>query len=141
MTTQNQLVLQEIIEEGRICQSQETENNHVHTIESLFEGCQKCNGIIGVPLTFLADFCFEQFTIKGYSEAGNKDCLKFYKNMHLCQPLNGGDKANSKSARYAPMLPFSPKENENYYTAENAKYKMKKVYTRIFIQRKRLDKE
>lgn len=104
--------------------------------------CQKdCNGIMGVPLTFLSDYCYEQFTIKGYSEAGNDSCLKFYKNMHLVQPLNGGDKANSKSARYAPMLPFSPKLNENYYTADNANCKMKKVYTRIFIQRKPIPEE
>jgi hypothetical protein len=95
------------------------------------------DGIMGVPQTFLSEFCSEQFEIIGYSEAGNPLCLKFYKDMHLCQPLNGGDKANSKSARYAPMLPFTPSSTDNYYTASNSQYKMKKVYTRIFIRRKK----
>ncbi len=92
--------------------------------------------VIGVPITFLDKYNPDQFEIIGYSEAGNDLCLKFYENMHLCQPLNGGDKANSKSARYSPMLPFEPTATENYYTASNSDYKMKKVYTRIFIRRK-----
>ena len=91
-------------------------------------------GICGVPLTFIDSFSSEQFEILGYSEAGNEFCKKFYENMHLCQPTNGGDKANSKSARYSPMVPFQPKNKENYYTASNSKHKMKKVYHRIFIK-------
>ena len=39
--------------------------------ESLFADCHKCNGIIGVPITFLADFCQEQFRIIG-SGTGDK---------------------------------------------------------------------
>lgn len=96
------------------------------------------SGIMGVPITFMDKYNPEQFEIIGYSEAGNNLCLKFYENMHLCQPLNGGDKANSKSARYAPMLPFNPGATDNYYTASNSDYKMKKVYQRIFIRRKEL---
>lgn len=94
------------------------------------------DGIMGVPITYLDKHNPDQFEIIGYSEAGNDLCLKFYKDMHLCQPANGGDKPNSKSARYSPMLPFEPTATDNYYTASNADCKMKKVYTRIFIKRK-----
>ena len=31
-----------------------------------FAGCRKCNGIIGVPITFLDKYCPEQFRIVGF---------------------------------------------------------------------------
>ena len=57
-----------ITEVEPICRLQETENNHVHTTESLFKDCKKCNGLIGVPITFFSEFCSKQFRIIG---AGN----------------------------------------------------------------------
>lgn len=37
------------------------------TIESLFEDCQKCNGLIGVPITYMASHCDEQMEIIGHA--------------------------------------------------------------------------
>ena len=41
------------------------------TTDLSFEGCHKCNGIIGVPITYLAEHCSEQFRIIG-SGTGDK---------------------------------------------------------------------
>ena len=92
------------------------------------------DGVMGVPISLLDKYNPDEFEIIGYSEAGNPLCFKFYKDMHLVQPLNGGDKPNSKSAWYAPMIPIIPTDNENYYTASNSFHKLKKVFTRIFIR-------
>ena len=43
----------------------ERESRDVCTAELLFVGCRKCNGIMGVPISFLDKHCPEQFEIVG----------------------------------------------------------------------------
>ena len=96
-------------------------------------------GVMGVPLTYLASHCSEQFDILDYSQSGNNLCTKFYEDMSLT--MNGITQKNSKSARYSPMVIYDAVPSGNYYMASNANGYMKKVYTRIFIQRKSISQE
>ena len=57
--------LQEITEEEQTYQSLLEGNTPALITGSLFKGYHKCNGIIGVPVTFLAEHCSEQFDIIG----------------------------------------------------------------------------
>ena len=86
------------------------------TTDSLFAGCHKCNGIIGVPITFLADFCQEQFKVIGLS--GNGDLGK---EIGIGKPKPEHLKLN-KSLRWGSC-----------YLIRNGK--PEKIYNRILIQR------
>lgn len=96
-------------------------------------------GVMGVPLTFMDKYCPEQFKIFGFSSGKrylNKEAwpTKIYKN-----PVQHSPKGNIKSGELinwgGPAL-ISRKSDKIYYTADNTPYKLRKLYTRIFIKNK-----
>ena len=96
-------------------------------------------GVMGVPLTFMDKYCPEQFEIFGFSSGKrylDKEAwpTKIYKN-----PVQHSPKGNMKSGELinwgGPAL-IAKKSDKIYYTADNTPYKLRKLYTRIFIKNK-----
>lgn len=98
------------------------------------------DGVMGVPVTFLAHYCPAQFQLLGET-SGRCDFgqeswpVKRYVNPLQYQFSTGefvpGGKANT-GAQY--VVPDS--YEGTYYVAENAKGKLKRVYRRLLIRRK-----
>ena len=95
----------------------------------------KCNGIMGVPITFLDKYNPDQFEIIGLGNSRenftpNKDYinpLKILKNGKIEQ----GGAINCVLAIEVTQKP----QNITYYTSENSKYLIA-PYARILIRRK-----
>lgn len=89
--------------------------------------CSKCNGMIGVPISFLDKYCPEQFDILGYDgndfceELGIKEIGHKWCNLYRKQ---GGTGHMSPSMHSVVLL---------------INDRAKTVYKRIFIRRKDID--
>lgn len=100
------------------------------------ETANKCNGVIGVPITFLEDYLPEQFGIVGLTSGRDEfECrpIKRYENARQHNPdgsITNGSKANTRAT-----LPTKD-DGSTYYTADNSDEKLKIVYARVLIQRK-----
>lgn len=96
-----------------------------------------CNGLMGVPITFLDKYNPDQFDIIGYTAKDmGIECTKFYEDLE--QSLDGGPFVrNMKSARFSPMIRTDEKPIGNYYRASNVSGFLQKMYGRIVIKRKK----
>lgn len=97
---------------------------------------RKCNGVIGVPISFLNSYCPNQYLILGYTAKDmGVECLKFYEDLE--QSLDGGTfERNMKSARFSPMIVYPNRPAKTCYRASNVQGYMLKTYGRILICRK-----
>ena len=96
-----------------------------------------CNGIIGVPITFLDKYCPEQFSIIALGNSRdnftpNKDYINPIKHMKDGKVVNGGA-INCVLAIEQNLKPV----NTIYYTSDNSKY-LVPPYARILISNKEL---
>ena len=115
---------------------------HTLTGHSSTEGFlfKKCNGIMGVPISFLDKYCSDQFKILGIANGcGDYDDkpLKRYKNakQHAMKSgewvVTNGSKANTRAC----IRIITP--NDVYYTADNINYNIESLYARILIHRRK----
>ena len=99
---------------------------------------QKCNGVMGVPISFLDKYCPEQFEILGYTSGRNEfDKLSYPTKRYInaIQHNTNGTTANgSKANTRATIIANTPKGV--YYTADNCNYKLEIMYARILILKK-----
>jgi len=79
-----------ITEEEQIYPSQERTNNHALTTESLFKDCRKCNGLLGVPISYFSSHCPEQFLIIGHAHGDAGVALGLRPFPHELKKLNEG---------------------------------------------------
>lgn len=101
---------------------------------------KKCNGVIGVPISFLDKCCPEQFLILGFTGGIGWNCqndvqtIKEYLDAKQHNPngtIGSGGKVNTGAA-----FLFDKKPDERYYTASNAVGYLIRTYGRILIRRK-----
>ena len=95
----------------------------------------RCNGIIGVPVTFLDKYCPEQFEIVELGNSRdnftpNKDYINPIKHTKDGKSVNGGA-INCVLAIEQNTMPH----NVVYYTSDNSKY-LVPPYSRILIRNK-----
>ena len=99
----------------------------------------KCNGVMGVPITFLDKYNPDQFEIVGISKTWATDYevkkTKIYKAAH--QHNKGGNIIPGSKINDGGAIALSQNPRGIYYTDdnENGKYLIQ-VYARIFIKRK-----
>ena len=107
-----------------------------HTDGFLF---RKCNGVIGVPISFLDKCCPEQFIILGFTggigwdDQNDIQTIKEYTNAKQHNPdrtITSGGKVNTGAAFLFKKMP-----NDRYYTATNAEGYIIRTYGRILIRR------
>jgi len=94
-----------------------------NTQEYLFRNCHKCNGHIGVPITYMSEHCKEQFTIVG---TGSGALSKELGTIPYNQLLKG--KALKK------MVELRPNYGAVFLLDNDGMPKL--PYNRIIIQRK-----
>ena len=106
------------------------------TVESLFRDCRKCNGHIGVPITFLANFCEEQFTIIGIGSDVPKtmEHVAYKDKGIICYEKNG-------VAVYTYPYTVSERKVGNSLRIIKNGIPQATPYNRILIQRKPTPKE
>ena len=101
---------------------------------------KKCNGVMGVPISFLDKCCPEQFLILGFTggigwnEQNDIQTSKEYLNAKQHNPdktVISGGKVNTG----ATFL-LLKKPDDRYYTAVNAEGYIVRTYGRILIRRK-----
>lgn len=97
---------------------------------------QKCNGIMGVPITFIEKYCPEQFEILGITLGNtvNYEMTKLYINAiqhNKDNSIQNGAKINTRATIYTDKQPA----NKVYYTADNSDGFLISVYPRILIRR------
>lgn len=116
--------------------TREREREYSRTSESSSRE-NDCNGLMGVPITFLDKYNPDQFDIIGYTAKDmGIECTKFYEDLE--QSLDGGPFVrNMKSARFSPMIRTDEKPIGNCYRASNVSGFLQKMYGRIVIKRKK----
>lgn len=101
---------------------------------------KKCNGVIGVPISFLDKLCPEQFTILGFTGGigwnlqNDVHTTKEYLDAKQHNPngtISSGGKVNTGAA-----FLLDKKPDDRYYTASNVCGYLIRTYGRILIQRK-----
>lgn len=108
------------------------------TAESSLNG--KCNGLMGVPITFLDRFNPDQFCIVGITSGRNEFAEETWPSKRYINPkqhnpdgsITQGSKANTRAC----LRNKNPKNNEIYYTADNADCPLTICYARVLIKRK-----
>ena len=123
-----------------ICGIREVELRSPSSAESEnTSGClsnEKCNGIMGVPITFLEKYNPEQFEILGITLGNTVDypMTVIYKNAvqhNRDGSTQGGSKVNTRAA----VLVTEKPTGLVYYTADNADGYLLSIYPRILIRR------
>lgn len=102
-----------------------------------FSSRESCNGIMGVPITFLDKYNPEQFEILGITLGNTVDypMTAIYKNAvqhNKDGSTQGGGKVNTRAAILAKREPIGAV----YYTADNADGYLLSIYPRILIKRR-----
>ena len=105
------------------------------TTGSLLNG--RCNGIMGVPITFLDKYNPEQFEIVGITLGNTVDyeMTALYENA-VQHNQNGSTQSGSKVNTRAAILVKDKPTNKVYYTADNADGYLVSIYPRILIRRR-----
>ena len=96
----------------------------------------RCNGVMGVPITFLEKYNPEQFEILGITLGNTVDypMTIIYENAvqhNKDGSIQGGSKVNTRAAVLIKEEPIGTV----YYTAENADGYLLSIYPRILIRR------
>lgn len=98
-----------------------------------------CNGVIGVPITFLEKYNPDQFEILGITSGRNefnKEAWPTKRYKHAVQHNKDGTIANGSKANTRATIPVENKPNNTYYTADNIDNYLQIVYARILIKLK-----
>jgi uncharacterized protein with ATP-grasp and redox domains len=105
-----------------------------NTQESLLR--ERCNGIMGVPITFLDKYNPEQFEILGITLGNTVDypMTTIYENA-IQHNQNGKTQSGSKVNTRAAVLVKEKPKDKVYYTADNADGYLLSIYPRILIRR------
>lgn len=101
---------------------------------------ESCNGIMGVPITFLDKYNPDQFEILGITsgrEEFDREAwpTKKYINPKQHNPdgtITQGSKTNTRAC-----LKLGSTPNDIYYTADNAGYPLRICYARILVRRRK----
>lgn len=98
---------------------------------------RKCNGVIGVPISFLDMFSPEQFEIMGITLGNTVDysMTRIYSSA-IQHNKSGSTQSGSKVNTRASIIVFQKPLNSVYYTAENVDGYILSIYPRILIRRK-----
>lgn len=100
------------------------------------------SGVMGVPITFLDKYSPDQFEIVGET-SGRKDFDKeawpTIKYENTKQHSANGKITNGSKANTGPELRVD-EPTGTYYTADNVPYKLKRLYDRILIRNKKVQK-
>ena len=93
---------------------------------------ERCNGIMGVPITFLDKYNPEQFEIVGITLGNTVDYVMtaLYENA-VQHNQNGSTQSGSKVNTRAAILVKDRPTNKVYYTADNADGYLVSIYPRI----------
>ena len=101
---------------------------------------ERCNGIMGVPITFIDKYNPDQFEILGLTSGRNEFEKEAWPTKRYDEPkqINAdGTKSNgSKANTRATLLLHSKPTNKIYYIAKNANGPMEILYARILIKKK-----
>jgi len=97
---------------------------------------ERCNGIMGVPITFLDKYNPDQFEILGITLGNTVDyqMTAIYENAiqhNQDGTTQGGSKVNTRAAILLKEKP----SGKVYYTADNADGYLLSIYPRILIRR------
>lgn len=95
------------------------------------------DGVMGVPITFLARHNPKQFKILDVTNGRNDfevSPTKKYENAKQINP--NGTITNGSKVNTGAMMLLNEEPKSTYYTADNADGPLKRFYTRILIQRK-----
>ncbi len=97
----------------------------------------RCNGVMGVPITFLDKYNPEQFEILGITLGNTVDyeMTAIFKNAvqhNKNGTVQGGSKVNTRAAIYVKDEPIGTV----YYTADNVDGYLLSIYPRILIRRR-----
>ena len=97
----------------------------------------RCNGVMGVPITFLDKYNPEQFEILGITLGNTVDyeMTAIFKNAvqhNKNGTVQGGSKVNTRAAIYVKDEP----SGTVYYTADNVDGYLLSIYPRILIRRR-----
>ena len=100
---------------------------------------RKCNGIIGVPISFLDKFCPEQFRIIGLLQSSSDEeagipNLRFYNNFTEVRQDNSYTGASGKKANGNPVLKGKSDKGNFLYNKKTKEY-VHSAYARIVIQK------
>ena len=102
----------------------------------------RCNGIMGVPITFLDKYNPEQFEIIGITLGNTIDyeMTAIYENA-IQHNKNGSTQGGSKVNTRAAICVKEKPTDTVYYTADNARGYLLSIYPRILIRRRRNDED
>lgn len=93
-------------------------------------------GVMGVPISFLDNFCPTQFKIVGLTSGRDEfECRPTKKYINAKQHNTDGTTTNGSKANTRATLLLDKKPNATYYTADNGDGPLKIVYARILIKR------
>ena len=97
----------------------------------------RCNGVMGVPITFLDKYNPEQFDIVGITLGNtvNYEMTAIFENA-VQHNQNGTTQSGSKVNTRAAILVKDRPANKVYYTADNAEGYLISIYPRILIKRR-----
>lgn len=109
-----------------------------------FKDCHKCNGLLGVPISYLANFCENQFRIMGQTSGRIEDEQIAWPTKKYSNPIqhkyekdnNEWVKSNGSKVNTRSTFVTEHTGNDTYYTADNINGELKINYARILIQRK-----
>ena len=98
-----------------------------------------CNGVMGVPISFLDKYCPEQFEIIGLApERSEKMLLRTFHYTNAVQHNADGTTQSGNKVNDGPTILFkhNPPEKFPWYTCENRKGFLQVLYARILIRHK-----
>lgn len=125
------------IRQVETCISRRTESQKQRLSESSFRGCRKCNGLIGVPISYFSDHCLEQFFIVGTASApSDKDSLNLGYDYSSYIGYNQDRTPNGRNGTTFGKCPVIVMDDKKHQYYENGDIRVQTIYNRVFIRRK-----
>lgn len=98
---------------------------------------ERCNGIMGVPITFLDKYNPDQFEIVGLAPERGDFILQNKKYENAIQYNRDGTTQGGNKVNDGPVLAWRDKPQKYpYYTASNSDCYLQVLYARILIKRR-----
>lgn len=111
------------------------DNYNAINIDKISEIPMDYDGVMGVPITFMNKYNPTQFKIVGLTTGRDEfEARPIKKYINPIQVNPDGTKTNGSKANTRATILLKKEPNGIYYTADNAKGKLKIVYARILIQ-------
>lgn len=95
---------------------------------------KKCNGIVGVPISYLDSHNPTQFKIIGTSIAGIANPIKIEKDYSLYLGYDQKRKRNGRTGSTFGNCPVIVQDDKNHVYYEFENIRVQATYKRIFIQ-------